>query len=98
MNSDSTPASAPAPAPALDLEPAARRISGLLGAIDDGRLGGPTPCPDYAVRELLAHLSGLAAAFRDAARKDLGASTAVSPDSALPVLEDDWREVLPRRL
>lgn len=96
MNSDSTHASTPAPLP--DLEPAARRIAGLLGAIDDGRLGGPTPCPDYAVRELLAHLTGLAAAFRDAARKDLGASTALSPDSALPVLDDDWREVLPRRL
>ncbi|MDX2406966.1 TIGR03086 family metal-binding protein [Streptomyces microflavus] len=96
MNADSTHASTPAPRP--DVEPAARRIAGLLGAIDDGRLGGPTPCPDYAVRELLAHLAGLAAAFRDAARKDLGASTAVSPDSALPVLDDDWREVLPRRL
>ncbi|MFJ7328223.1 TIGR03086 family metal-binding protein [Streptomyces cyaneofuscatus] len=96
MTSDSTHASAPAPA--LDLEPAARRITALLDAIGDDRLGGPTPCPDYSVRELLAHLSGLAAAFRDAARKDLGASTAVAPDSALPVLDDAWREVLPRRL
>ncbi|MEU0162849.1 TIGR03086 family metal-binding protein [Streptomyces sp. NPDC006261] len=94
MDSDSTHASAPA----LDLEPAARRIVGLLDAIHDDRLGGPTPCPDYAVRELLAHLTGLATAFRDAARKDLGASTAVPPGSALPVLDDDWREVLPRRL
>ncbi|NEB96528.1 TIGR03086 family metal-binding protein [Streptomyces anulatus] len=81
-----------------DLEPATRRIAALLGQVDDSRLDGPTPCPDYAVRELLGHLTGLAAAFRDAARKDLGASTAVSPDAALPVLDDDWREVLPRRL
>ncbi|NDZ57370.1 TIGR03086 family protein [Streptomyces anulatus] len=81
-----------------DLEPAARRIAALLGQVDDSRLDGPTPCPDYAVRELLGHLTGLATAFRDAARKDLGASTAVSPDAALPVLDDDWREVLPRRL
>lgn len=81
-----------------DLEPAARRIVALLGRVDDSRLDGPTPCPDYAVRELLGHLTGLATAFRDAARKDLGASTAVSPDAALPVLDDDWREVLPLRL
>ncbi|MDT0491494.1 TIGR03086 family metal-binding protein [Streptomyces griseus] len=96
MNANS--ASASPPAPALDLEPAARRVAGLLAAIDDDLLGGPTPCPDYAVRELLGHLAGLAAAFRDAARKDLGASTALSPDASLPVLGDDWREVLPRRL
>lgn len=94
---DTHETSAPASVP-LDLEPAARRIAGLLGPVDDGRLDGPTPCPDYAVRELLGHLAGLTAAFRDAARKDLGASTAVSPDAALPVLDDDWREVLPRRL
>ncbi|MFH9198142.1 TIGR03086 family metal-binding protein [Streptomyces anulatus] len=81
-----------------DLEPATRRIAALLGQVDDSRLDGPTPCPAYAVRELLGHLTGLATAFRDAARKDLGASTAVSPDAALPVLDDDWREVLPRRL
>ncbi|MFD7746893.1 TIGR03086 family metal-binding protein [Streptomyces sp. NPDC059698] len=80
------------------LEPAARRVVGLLDAVDDRLLDGPTPCPDYTVRELLGHLAGLATAFRDAARKDLGASTAVSPDAALPVLDDDWREALPRRL
>ncbi|WP_405637848.1 TIGR03086 family metal-binding protein [Streptomyces sp. NBC_01178] len=80
------------------LEPAARRVVGLLDAVDDRLLDGPTPCPDYTVRELLGHLAGLATAFRDAARKDLGASTAASPDAALPVLDDDWREALPRRL
>ncbi|MFE2291436.1 TIGR03086 family metal-binding protein [Streptomyces sp. NPDC059452] len=96
MDDNSTSASGPAPA--LDLGPAARRVAGLLDAIDDRMLDGPTPCPDYAVRELLGHLAGLAAAFRDAARKDLGASTAVSPNASLPVLDDGWREVLPRRL
>ncbi|WP_435238034.1 TIGR03086 family metal-binding protein [Streptomyces sp. YPW6] len=93
-----TPATA-APATRLpDLGPAARRITALLGPVDDGSLDGPTPCPAYAVRELLGHLTGLATAFRDAARKDLGPSTATPPDAALPVLEDDWREALPRRL
>ncbi|MFJ9639098.1 TIGR03086 family metal-binding protein [Streptomyces sp. NPDC101178] len=95
MNDDT---STDVPAPALDLGPAARRVTGLLDAIDDSRLECPTPCPEYAVRHLLGHLTGLATAFRDAARKDLGASTALPPDSALPVLGDDWREVLPRRL
>ncbi|KQX43491.1 TIGR03086 family metal-binding protein [Streptomyces anulatus] len=96
MDAQENPVSEAAALP--DLEPATRRIAALLGQVDDGRLDGPTPCPDYAVRELLGHLTGLATAFRDAARKDLGASTAVSPDAALPVLDDDWREVLPRRL
>ncbi|MFI1224352.1 MULTISPECIES: TIGR03086 family metal-binding protein [unclassified Streptomyces] len=96
MDTQETPVPGAAALP--DLEPAARRITELLSSVDDGRLDGPTPCPDYAVRELLGHLGGLTAAFRDAAHKDLGPSTAVSPDAALPVLDDDWREVLPRRL
>ncbi|WP_069755167.1 TIGR03086 family metal-binding protein [Streptomyces sp. EN16] len=96
MNAQENPLSDAAALP--DLEPSIRRIAALLGQVDDSRMDGPTPCPDYAVRELLGHLTGLATAFRDAARKDLGASTAVSPDAALPVLDDDWREVLRRRL
>ncbi|MFJ2131170.1 TIGR03086 family metal-binding protein [Streptomyces sp. NPDC087845] len=81
--------------PTIDLEPAARQITGLLDGIDEQRLAGPTPCPDYTVRELLAHVAKLSAAFRDAARKGFGPTTDTAPDSTLPVLADDWRETLP---
>ncbi|WP_405749820.1 TIGR03086 family metal-binding protein [Streptomyces sp. NBC_00012] len=81
--------------PTIDLEPAARQIASLLDGIDEQQLDGPTPCPDYAVRELLAHLVGLSTAFRDAARKDFGPTTDTPPDASLPVLNDDWREALP---
>jgi uncharacterized protein (TIGR03086 family) len=81
--------------PTIDLEPAARQIASLLDGVDEQQLDGPTPCPDYAVRELLAHLVGLTTAFRDAARKDLGPTTDTAPDASVPVLGDDWREALP---
>ncbi|MFF8841607.1 TIGR03086 family metal-binding protein [Streptomyces sp. NPDC015127] len=81
-----------------DLRSAADGILKLLPAIGDEQLGDPTPCPAYAVREILAHIHGLATAFRDAGRKDLGATTGTSPDAALPVLADDWRTAIPQRL
>lgn len=81
-----------------DLEPAARTVARLLPAIADEQLDGPTPCPDYTVRDLLAHVVGLTAAFRDAAKKDLGPGTDTPPDAARPVLGADWRSVLPRQL
>ncbi|MEV7235992.1 TIGR03086 family metal-binding protein [Streptomyces sp. NPDC051020] len=81
--------------PTADLGPAARQVAALLDGIEEKQLTDPTPCPDYAVRELLAHLVGLSRAFRDAARKDLGPTTDSSPAAALPVLGDDWREALP---
>ncbi|MFE6667925.1 TIGR03086 family metal-binding protein [Streptomyces sp. NPDC057697] len=83
------------PTPPVDLEPAARRIAALLDGIDEARLDGPTPCPDYTVRELLAHVAGLGAAFREAARKNFGPMTDTAPGAGLPVLADDWRETLP---
>ncbi|MFI1016124.1 TIGR03086 family metal-binding protein [Streptomyces sp. NPDC020965] len=86
------------PRPQPDLRPAADAVTRLLDGVADGQLGEPTPCPDYTVRELLGHLTGLAAAFRDAALKNLGPTTDTPPDSALPVLDDDWRTVLPERL
>ncbi|MFJ8751883.1 TIGR03086 family metal-binding protein [Streptomyces sp. NPDC102441] len=84
-----------ATAPGLDLGPAARHVRELIGSIDDRQLACLTPCPDYAVRELLGHVLGLAAAFRDAAHKKLGPTTDTPPTSALPVLPADWRTALP---
>ncbi|MFE9395875.1 TIGR03086 family metal-binding protein [Streptomyces flavidovirens] len=82
----------------LDFEPATRQVARLLDGVTDDRLSGPTPCEKYAVHHLLAHLVGLTAAFRDAAKKELGPTTGTDPGAALPVLDDDWRTRLPRQL
>ncbi|WP_406090831.1 TIGR03086 family metal-binding protein [Streptomyces sp. NBC_01013] len=86
------------PSPLLDLEPAARQIAGMLDTIDDARLSGPTPCPDVTVGAMLAHVEGLAVAFRDAARKELGATTDTAPSVESGVLTDGWRSTLPTAL
>lgn len=82
----------------LDLGPQARIVARLAEGVPDALLAGPTPCPEYAVGTLLGHLAGLAVAFRDAARKDLGPTTDTAPDTAVPSLPADWREELPRVL
>ncbi|MCJ0874555.1 TIGR03086 family metal-binding protein [Streptomyces sp. AP-93] len=82
----------------LDLGPQARIVARLAAGVPDARLADPTPCPKYAVGNLLGHLTGLAVAFRDAARKDLGRTTDTAPDSAVPSLPAGWREELPRVL
>ena len=46
------------------------------------------------MRNLLGHLTHLAAAFRDAARKDLGATTDTPRNAAEPDIGPDWREEL----
>ncbi|MEU5974800.1 TIGR03086 family metal-binding protein [Streptomyces sp. NPDC047315] len=94
-----TPAATGAGRPAPpDFRPAAEAVARLLPAVTDDGLGAPTPCPDYSVRELLGHLVMLTTAFRDTARKELGPTTDTDPNSARPVLDPDWRAVLPRRL
>ncbi|MBT2467725.1 TIGR03086 family protein [Streptomyces sp. ISL-66] len=82
----------------LDLGPQARIVAGLAAGVPDGGLADPTPCPEYAVGDLLGHLAGLAVAFRDAARKDLGPTTDTAPGSAAPSLPASWRGELPRVL
>ncbi|MFJ7334009.1 TIGR03086 family metal-binding protein [Streptomyces sp. NPDC101110] len=79
----------------LDLGPQAEVVAQLVAGVTDEQLADPTPCPAYEVRHLLGHLAGLAVAFRDAARKDLGATTDTGPGSALPELSPGWREELP---
>ncbi|MGW5209711.1 TIGR03086 family metal-binding protein [Streptomyces sp. NPDC004051] len=82
----------------LDLGPQARVVARLAAGVADVQLVDGTPCPRYAVRDMLGHLVGLSAAFRDAGRKDLGATTDTGPDTALPELGPGWREELPRVL
>ncbi|NXY94639.1 TIGR03086 family protein [Streptomyces sp. BR123] len=83
----------------LDLRPQARVVARLAAGVPDDRLAAPTPCPEYAVSDLLSHLALLAVAFRDAARKNLGPTTDTAPGAAaVPALPDHWREELPRAL
>lgn len=85
--------------PMLDLEPAARRIAALADGITDDRLTAPTACPGYAVRNMLGHVIGLSAAFRDAGRKEFGAATGTDPSATVPdVVDGAWRAELPARL
>ncbi|MDQ0990192.1 TIGR03086 family metal-binding protein [Streptomyces sp. V3I7] len=78
----------------FDLGPQAREVARLVEGVSDEHLPGATPCPDYTVRNLLGHLVGLARAFRDAGRKDLGATTDTAPDAAVPDIGPGWREEL----
>ncbi|MDT0397719.1 MULTISPECIES: TIGR03086 family metal-binding protein [Streptomyces] len=79
----------------LDLGPQTRIVARLAEGVTDGQLADGTPCPRYAVRNMLGHLLGLAVAFRDAGRKSLGATTDTSPEAALPDIGPGWRERLP---
>jgi uncharacterized protein (TIGR03086 family) len=86
------------PTPTLDLAAQTRIVARLAEGVTEEQLGGPTPCPAYAVRNLLGHLTGLAAAFRDAARKDLGVTTDTAPEASVPDVGPGWREELPKVL
>jgi uncharacterized protein (TIGR03086 family) len=84
----------------VDLGPQARIVARLAHGVRDDQLDLPTPCPDYAVRELLGHLLGLSVGLRAAGRKETeetGGSGA-APGSALPELGPDWRAALPEAL
>ncbi|MFB6555437.1 TIGR03086 family metal-binding protein [Streptomyces sp. NPDC056405] len=89
---------APTPTATLDLGPQVRVLARLADGVSDARLADPTPCPDMAVRNLLGHLTGLATAFRDAARKELGATTDTSPEATVPDIGPGWREELAEAL
>ncbi|MEV7792296.1 TIGR03086 family metal-binding protein [Streptomyces sp. NPDC087512] len=82
----------------LDLGPQTRILVRLAEGVSDARLADPTPCPDMAVRNLLGHLTGLAVAFRDAARKELGVTTDTDPGATVPDIGPGWREELTKVL
>ena len=84
--------------PTLDLGPQTRAIARLAEAVTDDQLGNATPCPEYAVHNMLGHLLHLSAAFRDAGRKDLGTTTDTPPTDSVPDIGPGWREELPKVL
>jgi uncharacterized protein (TIGR03086 family) len=81
-----------------DLRPATRTLAGLVAAVDDSQLDRPTPCPDYAVGDLLDHIGGLALAFAAAARKEDGTNAAPPRPGDRSQLGRDWRTRIPRDL
>ena len=81
---------------APDLEPPARQVIALAGGVTDDMLQAPTPCGDYTVADLLAHVMGLTIAFRDAADKAGSPAQDIEPGRA--ELDAGWRQQLPGRL
>ena len=82
----------------VDLEPAARRMAELIANVPDDRLDGPTPCPDYSLRDLVEHVDGLSLAFAAAAAKDGGPLTDGAPAGDGSRLADGWRTRIPQQL
>lgn len=81
----------------FDLTPATRALSTVVAGITDDHLGGPTPCTEYSVADLLDHVDGLALAFADAATKTPAAGDQV-PEPSGKRLVPQWREQIPARL
>jgi uncharacterized protein (TIGR03086 family) len=77
-----------------DFGPAVALVAEVAARVRDDQLDAPTPCEKYRVRNLLGHLVGLTAAFRAAARKDLGPLTDTDPGSSVPDVAGDWRGAL----
>lgn len=78
-----------------DLRPAAAELDRLIAGVDDDQLDVLTPCEGWAVRDLLMHIRGFAAASTAAARRN---PFPVDSPELRDGLRDDWRERLPHQL
>ena len=74
----------------FDLMPLTRPMTALVADVRDDQLGDPTPCEDWRVADLLAHLFQFATVFACNARGE--------PFPGTDGLPDDWRTVVPRAL
>ncbi|WP_240796384.1 TIGR03086 family metal-binding protein [Streptomyces sp. RFCAC02] len=54
----------------MDLKPACARMGRVVAGLGDGQLDDPTPCAEYDVGELLAHVAEVARGARAVARKE----------------------------
>lgn len=74
----------------FDLGPAAEEMTRVVGGVADDQLGLRTPCAEWTVGDLLAHINQFAVVFTSNARKE-----PVEPPSTLP---HEWREAIPHHL
>jgi uncharacterized protein (TIGR03086 family) len=81
----------------IDLTAPTQRLADLVSSVGDDDLGRPTPCPDYAVADLLDHVHGLSIAFAMVARKQSGPETQGAPGDAAH-LDEAWRTSIPAAL
>lgn len=82
----------------IDLYPVVARLSAVIGAVPADALGGPTPCSEYSVGDLLDHIAGITVAFGGAAAKATGESANMGPQGDASNLDPGWRTSLPGRL
>ncbi len=82
----------------IDLGPATQRLADLVRHVQDEQLDRSTPCPDYAVGDLLDHIDGLSQAFAAAAAKDLAKTAPDGPFVDASRLGSDWRTRIPDHL
>lgn len=81
-----------------DLDPAGVALLNALGAVHTEHLDLPTPCRDWPVSVLIAHLDELTKAFADSAAREFGPWTDNSPAEREFVLADGWSTRLPRHV
>ena len=82
----------------LDLQPATTRMAALLGGVTDEQLAVQTPCPEYALGDLVHHVDGLSLAFTAAATKRFGPGGSQPPSVDAARLSPDWRVRIPDQL
>jgi uncharacterized protein (TIGR03086 family) len=74
----------------FDLGPAAQQLSRLVAGVRDDQLDHQTPCADWTVADLLAHVHQFASVFSDNARK--------RHERPPEALVDEWRVAIPGQL
>jgi uncharacterized protein (TIGR03086 family) len=75
----------------IDLRPAGRQLATVLEGIADEDLGKPTPCEQYSVGQLIAHVDDGARGFATAAGGD-DAGDPIDPTA------EGWQQAMARRL
>lgn len=71
----------------FDLKPATTELTRLVRGVDAQHLDDPTPCDEWAVRNLLAHIHQFVDVFATNARK--------GPLNPPDELVDDWQTAIP---